>query len=83
MILFGLANTWPSSSQGAINAFPERAGIASSLNGFLMMTMAATAMMLAGALRDGTQLPMTYVVAGCCVAAFLSVLLIPRGGDKG
>jgi len=83
LILFGLANTWPSSSQGAINAFPERAGIASSLNGFLMMTMAATAMMLAGALRDGTQLPMTYVVAGCCVAAFLSVLLIPRGGDNG
>ena len=83
LILFGLANTWPSSSQGAINAFPERAGMASSLNGFLMMAMAATATMLAGALRDGTQLPMTYVVAGCGVAAFLSVLLIPRGGDHG
>ncbi len=79
IILFGLANTWPSSSQGAINAFPERAGTASSLNGFLMMSIAAGMTLLAGALRDGTQLPMTWVVAGCCVGALLSLLLLPRG----
>lgn len=82
LILFGLANTWPSSSQGAINAFPERAGTASSLNGFLMMAMAAVATLIASALRDGTQLPMTYVVAGCCVASLLSLLLLPRGGRR-
>ena len=82
LILFGLANTWPSSSQGAINAFPERAGTASSLNGFLMMSTAAAATLVAGMLRDGTQLPMTYVVAGCSVAAFLSLALVPRGDAR-
>ena len=82
LILFGLAQTWPSASQGAINAFPERAGTASSLNGFMMMMMAAGATVLTGVLRDGTQLPMTYVVAGCGVASLLSVLLLPRGRGR-
>jgi len=71
---FGLANSFPNASQGAISPFARRAGTASGVNGFMTMVMAATAVFVAGQMQDGSALPMAAVMAFCSVAALASIV---------
>jgi DHA1 family bicyclomycin/chloramphenicol resistance-like MFS transporter len=81
LVTMGASIMFPSSSQGAIGLFPDRAGTASSLNGFLQMALAAVASVGLGFLPQTTALPMAAMVAGCAVAT-LAVLVLLRRGPK-
>ncbi len=76
MLTFGLSLLFPNSAQGAVSLFANRAGAASSLNGFLQMFLVAVATLVVGLLANGTQLPMVYGVVVCAVLSALSLLLI-------
>ena len=76
LISFGLSMLFPSSAQGAVTLFADRAGAASSLNGFLQMFLVAVATLVVGLLGDGTQFPMVYGVAISGVLSAVSLLLI-------
>ena len=72
---FGLANSFPNASQGALSPFARRAGTASGVNGFMTMVIAAGAVFVSGQWQDGSALPMAVVMATCAVAALASILL--------
>jgi DHA1 family bicyclomycin/chloramphenicol resistance-like MFS transporter len=85
---FGLSLLFPSSAQGAVSLFPDRAGAASSLNGFLQMLIVAAATIVVGLMGTGTQFPMVYGVAASAVLCALSLVLIvpfarPPPGSRG
>jgi DHA1 family bicyclomycin/chloramphenicol resistance-like MFS transporter len=73
---FGLSLLFPSSAQGAVSLFPERAGAASSLNGFLQMLIVAAATIAVGLMGDGSQFPLVYGVAASALLCVLSLFLI-------
>ena len=80
--LVGMGMVMPNAMAGAIGPFPEMAGAASALMGFLQMTMAGAAGVLVGHLDDGTQVPMAMVVAAmavCGVVAFVALVGRRRG----
>jgi len=77
---FGLANSFPNASQGAVAPFARRAGTASGLNGFLQMVIASGAVFVAGQVQDGTALPMAAVMMTGALAALACIgahLLLP------
>jgi DHA1 family bicyclomycin/chloramphenicol resistance-like MFS transporter len=69
---------------GAIGPFPQAAGAASALNGFLMMVFAFATGVWLGAINDGSALPMAQGVAFWSVAVALSawLLVLRRGGPR-
>ncbi|MEY4420094.1 MAG: hypothetical protein RLZZ498_690, partial [Pseudomonadota bacterium] len=69
---------------GAIGPFPQAAGAASALNGFLMMVSAFATGLWLGATNDGSALPMAQGVAFWSVAVALSawLLVLRRGGPR-
>ncbi len=76
VVAVGIGLVFPYATAGALSAFPEIAGTASALLGFAQMAMAALATMTVGLLRDGTQVPLTLIVAGFMVAACLTLLIL-------
>jgi DHA1 family bicyclomycin/chloramphenicol resistance-like MFS transporter len=70
----------PNSSAGAIGPFPQMAGTASSLMGFLQTGIGAIAGIVVGHALNGTALPMALVILAMALASALSYgLLIARG----
>ena len=69
---------------GAIGPFPQAAGAASALSGFLMMVAAFATGLWLGATNDGSALPMVQGVAFWSVAVALSawLLVLRRGGPR-
>ena len=69
---------------GAIGPFPQAAGAASALSGFLMMVAAFATGLWLGATNDGSALPMAQGVAFWSVAVALSawLLVLRRGGPR-
>lgn len=64
MLFFcGIGLVLPQSLAAALSPFPERAGAASSLAGFLQMASASAAGAAVGALFDGTALPLVAASA--------------------
>jgi DHA1 family bicyclomycin/chloramphenicol resistance-like MFS transporter len=61
MLMFSLVV--PPAQAAALAPFPEAAGAASSLMGFLQLCASAVIGMLAGRFDDGTQIPMVTVIA--------------------
>ncbi len=55
---FGIGLVLPHSIAGALSPFPDRAGAASSLQGFLQMTFSAGVGMLVVALLNGSAIPL-------------------------
>ncbi|MDB5571551.1 MAG: transporter, family, bicyclomycin/chloramphenicol resistance protein [Hyphomicrobiales bacterium] len=58
LYFFGIGLVLPHSIAGGLSPFPERAGAASSLQGFLQMTFSALVGMLVVALLDGSAMPL-------------------------
>lgn len=76
MIGIGIAS--PNSQAGAIGPFPQAAGAASSLLGFLQMSIAAGAGAILGHLAARTAVPMTVAILISVVGLCLSYWLLVR-----
>ncbi|MCD6672545.1 MAG: multidrug effflux MFS transporter [Burkholderiaceae bacterium] len=63
---------------GAIDPFPRHAGAATALMGFTMLTIAAFAGWLVGALHDGTVRPLAWAVAASACFGALSAWTLLR-----
>ncbi len=76
LYMFGAGFVLPAAMAGAIGPFPERAGAASALLGFVQLLVAASAGMMVAVLYDGTARPMTGVLglaaAATAGAAFIA-----------
>lgn len=74
-IHFGTGLMFPSAMQGAVSLFPQRAGTASSLNGFLQMLIGALGASLVGRMPGDQQMPMALTMGACAVLAVFAMLL--------
>ena len=84
MVLFAIGHgvNQPCGQAGAVGPFPEKAGTAASVSGFLMMLTAFCAGLVLGRSINGTVFPLTLGVAFFSIA--LSVIawtLVQRHGD--
>jgi len=72
IVTAGFGFLFPNCMAGAVAPFPERAGAASAMCGFLQMTVAAIAGTVIMALYDGSALPMAASVVGFIAASLIS-----------
>ena len=74
----------PCSQSAAIGPFPQSAGAASALNGFLMMTVAFLIGSWLGTHMDGSVYPLVYGIwFWSAVVALAAWTLVPRQGRRG
>ena len=72
----------PVGQSGTVAPFPQMAGAASALNGFVMMAAAFPMGLWLGRAMDGTARPLgTGFLLSCSVIAFTAWLLVPRYGE--
>lgn len=76
--MFGLGGALPPSMAAAVAPFPAMAGAASSLLGFLQMSLGAIMVAATGYFFDGTILPMAVLVT-CLSTTGLVILALRRG----
>jgi DHA1 family bicyclomycin/chloramphenicol resistance-like MFS transporter len=84
--MIGMGITLPNAMAGAIGPFPEMAGAASALLGFIQMGAASLLGVAVGHLHDGTALPMATAIAlmGCAaLVIYFSVLRPARARGAG
>ena len=74
--VFGNGITLPNAQAAAINEFPQYAGSASGLTGFLQMSVSAVAAQLVAIIFNGTAYPLLLLML---VAALLSLFLFNWG----
>jgi MFS transporter, DHA1 family, multidrug resistance protein len=81
----GLGMALPAGMAGAMAPFPQIAGAASALLGFIQMLVAAAASFAVGVLPHGSALPMAVVIAASAAAALLSFtgLVLPAPHQDG
>ena len=71
----------PCGQSGAVSAFPKAAGMASALNGFIMMVFAFVTGQVLGSSFNGTVYPLVFGLSFWCLAAALaSWTLVRRHG---
>lgn len=68
----------PNSMAGALGPFPQMAGAASALMGFIQMALAASFGAVVGWVYDGTPLPMMMTIATCGLIAWAVSLRTKR-----
>ncbi|MGM0633425.1 MAG: multidrug effflux MFS transporter [Pseudomonadota bacterium] len=68
---FGNGLSMPNAQAAAINQFPDRAGAASGLTGFLQMGFAAVAAQLVALIFNGTAYPMLLLMLTAAILSFL------------
>lgn len=71
----------PNAQAGGIGPFPEMAGAASALLGFVQMSVAALAGYAVAAFHDGTAVPMTVAIAAAGWATLAAWALLLRGDE--
>lgn len=76
--MFGAGFVLPAAMAGAIGPFPERAGAASALLGFVQLLVAASVGVAVAALYDGTARPMTGILALAALATLLAAFSAAR-----
>ncbi len=81
LVVFAHGITFPCSQAGATRPFPERAGYASGLSGFLAMVFAIVTGLAVAHGFDGTMLPMSLCSLTLAVLIFLSGRL-PQAGTS-
>ena len=72
----------PNALAGALRHYPRMAGAASSLMGFIQLSVAAVIGIGVGQLHDGTAVPMTGAIAGVALSCLLSLLLLVGPGNR-
>ncbi|MGE0744588.1 MAG: multidrug effflux MFS transporter [Rhodospirillales bacterium] len=78
--LYGNGLMMPNLQAGAIGPFPQMAGAASAMLGFLQMMGAASMGVVVGQSFDGTAYPMTLAILGATCCLFLTFRLL--GGRR-
>jgi DHA1 family bicyclomycin/chloramphenicol resistance-like MFS transporter len=78
MVAHGI--NFPSAQAGSLAPFPEKAGAAAGLFGFISMLGAFFTGMAVGASHDGTILPLALISATVAVALFVSARVLARHG---
>jgi DHA1 family bicyclomycin/chloramphenicol resistance-like MFS transporter len=63
LYLCGLGLAMPQAMAGALMPFPDRAGAASSLLGFLQQVVGSSAGILVGQMLGGSALPLALIIA--------------------
>lgn len=84
MVLFAVGHgvNQPCGQAGAVGPFPEKAGTAASMSGFLMMLTAFCAGLVLGRSINGTVFPLTLGVGFFGIAlAIVAWTLVQRDGD--
>lgn len=72
----------PCGQAGAVGPFPDKAGTAAALGGFLMMLVAFATGLWVGQALDGTVTPLALGMAGFgCAVALVAFTLIQRHGE--
>ena len=80
--LVGCGLMLPNALAGALRHYPRMAGAASSLMGFLQMSVAAAVGIGVGQLHDGSAVPVAGAIAGAALACLLALLLLVRPGNR-
>lgn len=83
ILLFAMGLTLPSAMAGAMLHFPQMAGAASALLGFLQMGTGALGSLVISGLQNQHPHVMPDVFAVCGVLALAALALIPRPGAGG
>ncbi len=78
LFMFGAGLVLPAAMAGAIGPFPERAGAASALLGFIQLVVAAAVGVVVAALYDGTARPMTGILALAALATLAASFIAAR-----
>lgn len=80
--VFGNGITLPNAQAAAINEFPQFAGSASGLTGFLQMAFSAAAAQLVAVIFNGTVYPLLTLMFAASLISLLSFRLgVPRDGQ--
>lgn len=82
LFMIGVGLMLPNAMAGAIGPYPQMAGAASALMGFVQMTLAATVGIAIGHLHDGTAIPMTTAIAGLALAALFAYVALLHRRDR-
>ena len=69
IVTAGFGFTFPNCHAGAVSPFPERAGAAAAMGGFMHMAVASVVGMAIMAIYDGSALPMAWSVLAFIAAA--------------
>ena len=78
VIAAGIGIVLPYGMAGAMSPHPTIAGAASALFGLAQFGLAALGTILMGAVRDGTQIPMTVIMAAATLAAAAALGILAR-----
>ena len=78
--MFAFSFIVPAGQAAAMSVFPDIAGAASSVLGFVQLTLSALTGLLIGHFADGTQLPMTLAIGIASLCPIPVYVLIVRGG---
>ena len=76
--MIGVGIVMPQAMAGALADYPQIAGSASGLMGFIQMTLAGGIGVLAGHLHDGTPAVMSGMIAACGLLSFISAWGLTR-----
>lgn len=82
VVMAGHGINFPCTQAGSLAPFPEKAGAAAGLFGFVSMLGAFGTGLWVGASHDGTALPLAVISASVGIALFLSVRVFPRPGSE-
>jgi len=80
MLIFvaGFAILWPQSVGACLQPFPEKAGAASSLQGFIQNSMAAVVSALLSVFSNDTAIPMSFAITICGIFTLIMALIVIR-----
>lgn len=79
VFMFGFGLVFPNAIAGALSPFPEKAGAASALLGFIQQSAGGIMVALSGALADGTAVPMAACIfVGALLSFVFYVMILPR-----
>lgn len=73
--------TGPTVQAGAVSAIPGMQGMASGMLMFLSSVVTAAMIQLEASLSDGSPLPLTAIMATCCLGAVSSLAVAHQRGD--
>lgn len=82
LFMVGVGLILPNAMAGAIGPYPQMAGAASALMGFVQMALAAAVGIAVGHLHDGTARPMTAAIAGLALSALFAYLTLLHRRDR-
>jgi DHA1 family bicyclomycin/chloramphenicol resistance-like MFS transporter len=76
IFMIGFATLWPQSVAACLQPFPDKAGAASSLQGFIQNSMAAVVSALLAIFSNGTAIPMGSAIAVCGILTAITSIII-------